>query len=154
MSVFIQNFPVENISQAYSIANKLVILVIREKKNVLYKLFVACSCNGCSIAALRDYANNLIYQELPTESEYFTNADKKVYISLIDSIGSTDELEKLRREDNKLILKINLKNALTKIMRVRLCGYSQGQYLYLITDCGLTIKYKMYSLANRKDFAS
>ena len=121
---------------------------------MLYKLFVACSCNGRSIAALTDYANNPIYEELPTESEYFTNADKKVYINLIDGIGSTDELEKLRREDNKLILKINLKNALTKIMWVRLCGYSQGQYLYLITDFGLTIKYKMYSLANRKDFAS
>ena len=40
-------------------------------------------------------------------------------IYLLDITGYSGELEKLRRDDTDLILKINLKNALTKKLRLR-----------------------------------
>ena len=53
------------------------------RKNIfLFKQFVSWSCNGYSIAPLTDYANNLIYQELPTESEYFSSSDERLYLDL------------------------------------------------------------------------
>lgn len=64
---------------------------------MLHEQFVVWSCNGCSISPLTDFANNIIYQELLTESDHFTSADGKVYI----------ELEKLRRSNSELILKTN-----------------------------------------------
>ena len=39
------------------------------------------------ILSLTDYANNPIYKKLPTEDEYFTNADERVYNDLRDSKG-------------------------------------------------------------------
>ena len=41
-------------------------------------------------------------------------------IYLLDITGYSGELEKLRRDDTDLILEINLKNALTKKLRLRL----------------------------------
>ena len=81
---------------------------------MLYKQFVAWNYNGCSIAPLTGYANNLIYQELPTEGEYFTNADERVYIDLRDSKEYTGELGKLRRDNNEKVLKVKLNGAFKK----------------------------------------
>ena len=69
----------------------------------------AWSCNGCSTAPLTDCINNPIYQELPTENEYFTASDERVYLDLRASYGYTKELEKLERNNSKLNLKIGKK---------------------------------------------
>ena len=106
---------------------------------MLHKQFFVWSCNGCSISPLTDFANNIVYQELLPESGHFTSADEKVYI----------ELEKFRRSNSELILKTNLKNALTKKTRLRGWGYSQGEYLYLINDREMTMKYKTTSQKRR-----
>lgn len=45
------------------------------------------------------------------QKKFYQRRQKKIYI---DSKGYTGELEKLRRDDSELILKINLKNALIK----------------------------------------
>ena len=37
------------------------------QRHLLYKQFVACNCNGSSVAPLTDYINNPIFQELPDE---------------------------------------------------------------------------------------
>ena len=77
--------------------------------------FVAWQCNGCTIVPLTDYVNNSVFQELPEESEYFGNSsDKRIYIDLRDSLGYTDKIEKLSRNDSKLTLTIETKNSLTK----------------------------------------
>ena len=34
-----------------------------DDKNVLYKMFIAKQCNGCSTAPLTQYKNNEIYQQ-------------------------------------------------------------------------------------------
>ena len=59
----------------------------------------------------------------------------------------------LIREGRNPILKINLKNSIAKTMRLRVWGYSQGEYLYLLSDRGRTMKYKTYSTAKRKDIS-
>ena len=43
------------------------------QKHLLYKPFVARACNGCSVAPLKDYTNNPIYQELVDEDQYGEN---------------------------------------------------------------------------------
>ena len=45
-----------------------------DDKFLLYNQFVVWRCKGSSIVPLSDYAHNPIFQELPTQSEYFTSA--------------------------------------------------------------------------------
>ena len=49
------------------------------------------------------------------------------------SKGNTDELEKLTRDDSGLALIITLKEATQKKLRLRVVGYSQGEYWYSYT---------------------
>ena len=36
-------------------------------------------------------------------------------------------------------------------MRVRVWGYTNGEYLYMLVDDGLTLKYKTYTIKSRDD---
>ena len=101
------------------------------QKHLLFKQFVAWSCNGCSVAPLTDYINSPIYQELLTKSEYFSSSNERVYLDLRASYGYTKEMEKLERNDSKLNLKIQLKSPETHKLRLRIWGYSLGEYLYI-----------------------
>ena len=76
----------ENFSEAFSLTN--------EK-------FVAWSCNGCSIAPLTDYINNLVYQELPTQNECFNSADERIYLNLRASYGYTKVRKKRLKTSSK-----------------------------------------------------
>ena len=51
------------------------------QKHLLYKQFVAWSCNGSSVASLTDYMNNKIYQELIEEDNYFDVRSERKVIS-------------------------------------------------------------------------
>ena len=63
------------------------------QKYLLYKQFVAWTCDGCSVAPLTDYINNPIYQELIAEDKYDGNAsDEKIYLDLRASPGYTNEM--------------------------------------------------------------
>ena len=78
-------------SKTYSIANEMKCDVDDvHEKHQLNKQFVAWCCNGCSLAPLTDYANNPIFQELPTEKNYFSNADERIYIDTRGSKGYTN----------------------------------------------------------------
>ena len=59
-------------------------------------------------------------------------------------------LKKLRRDNDDIVLKVGLNNALTKKMRLRIWHYFQGRYLYLATECRLKIKYGTHSIENEK----
>ena len=83
-------------------------------------------CKGCSIAPLSDYANNPVFQQLPTQSEYFTSADKEIFINLRRRKGSTNEIEKLNRDDSDLTITIQLKVPAEKKVRLHVTGYYQG----------------------------
>lgn len=95
-------------------------------KYTLSMQFVAWNCKSCSITPLTDCSNNPIFQELPEEREYFTNADERIYNDLRDSKGYTGELQKLRQEEIDLVPHTGLKNLLVNNLRLRVWGYSQG----------------------------
>ena len=119
---------------------------------MLYKQFVTWSCNGCTIATLTKYSNNLGFQELSNEKKYFGNkSGERIYIDLRDSLGYTNEIEKPSRNDSKLTMTIETKNPLKKKMRLRVWGYSNGEYLYMFVDSKLTLKYKTYTIKSQDD---
>ena len=73
----------ENTSTTYSLTGKLSFdLEKDENKNILYKMFFAKACDGCSTAPLTQYKNNQIYQE-KTEEDKFTENDTDYRILLI-----------------------------------------------------------------------
>ena len=80
-------------------------------------------------------------------------ADARVYIDVRDSQGYTGELEKLRRDE---FLHFNTVLAFTKQklqqLKKRVFMYLLGEYLHILTDKGLTMKYKTCSIVNRKTF--
>ena len=48
-------------------------------------------------------------------------------------------------------MKIETKNPLTKKMRLRAWGYPNGEYLYMLVDGSLTLKYKTYTIKSQDD---
>ena len=59
-------------TKKYSIDNLM-------EEHLLYKQFVAWSCDGWSIAPLIDYIHNSVYQELIEETDYFGNkSDERI----------------------------------------------------------------------------
>ena len=107
----IQSIKFANTTSPYSLTGKLEYnYKIEDEKNILYKMFIAYTCNGCSTAPLTQYKNNEIYQYITPEEEYRSNTkDDRIYIDMRISQGSTDELEKLTRDDSGLAVVINLK---------------------------------------------
>ena len=142
----IESVELANISKAYSVTNTINIDTPNDtQKHMLWKQFVAWNCNGYSAVLISDYINNPTFQELPVEKDYFGNdSDERVYIEFRDSLGYTNETEKPSRNDSKLTLTIELKSALTKKMMLRVWRYTNNEYLYMLADGGLTLKYKAY----------
>ena len=119
-----------------------------DDKNILYKMLVAKACDGCSTAPLTQYKNNEIYQEI-TEEDKFTDkkTDDRIYIDMRRSKGYPDELEKLNRDDSALAVTIDLKEAAVKKLRLRITGYSQAEYWYLLSNKGYIMSYKNYNIS-------
>lgn len=142
----IESVELANISKAYSVTNTINIDTPNDtQKHMLWKQFVAWNCNGYSAVLISDYINNPTFQELPVEKDYFGNdSEERVYIEFRDSLGYTNEIEKPSRNDSKLTLTIELKSALTKKMMLRVWRYTNNEYLYMLADGGLTLKYKAY----------
>ena len=117
------------------------------QKHLLYKQFVAWSCNGSSVAPISDYIDNPIFQELPDEETYFSlKSDEKVYLDLRASSGYVNEAENLERNDSKINLKITLKDAAGFNLKVRIWEYSLPEYLYVLSKSGLTLKHRTYTI--------
>ena len=117
------------------------------QKHLLWKQYVAWHCNSYTAAPISNYINNPVFQKLLLESVYFgTKSDEKIYIDLRDSLGYTDEIKKPSRHDSKLNVTIELRNPLTKKMRLRVWEYTNGEYLYMLTEGSLTLKYKTYTV--------
>ena len=76
-------------------------------KHLLYKQFLAWNTNGCSVAPLSDFMNNLVVQELKKENVCFANdSDERIYVDLRQAKGYTKELEKPKRNDSKITITI------------------------------------------------
>ena len=59
----------------------------------------------------------------------------------------TDELEKINRDDSSLAVVIGFKEAAAKNLRLRLVGYSQGEYWYLLSNKGYVMSLKNYNIS-------
>ena len=106
-------------------------------------MLVAKACDGCSTAPLTQYKNNEIYQEI-TEDKFADNhTDDRISIDMIRSKGYTDELEKLNLDNSGLAVTIGLKEAAAKKLRLRITGYSQAEYLSLLSNKGYIMSYKI-----------
>ena len=77
----IKSVKLSNFTEIYSLRNeKKYDIDNLTQKYLLYKQFVAWSCNGCSTAPLMGYINNPIYQELIDEKIIFKIKAMKEYI--------------------------------------------------------------------------
>ena len=111
-------------------------------------MFIAQQCRGCSTAPLTQYKNNKIYQEITSEDDYRTNdTDDRVWIEMKRSKGYTDELEKINRDDSSIALIIGFEKGATRKFRLRITGYSQGEYWYLLSNKGYVMSFKIYNIS-------
>ena len=77
-----------------------------------------------------------------------------MYLEIRISKGYTDEQENLTRDHSRHALTVMLKDATTKKMRLRMTGYSQGEYYYAMLQCGLIMQYKNYGITKDKNIAA
>ena len=89
-------------------------------------------------------------QELPNRNTFFTDSDERVYIDIRRSKGYTGEFERVNRDDSDLSITVDLKAAAAKKMRLRLTGYFQGEYMYMLSKDGLIMNYKEYGANKQK----
>ena len=69
------------------------------------------------------------------EDEFTTNSkDDRIFMDMGRSKGYTDELEKLNRDDSSLAVVITFATA--KKLRLRVTGFSQAEYWYLLSNKG------------------
>ena len=78
-------------------------------------------------------------------------SDERVYLDLRASSGYTKEHEKLERNDSKINLHIQLKVAATKKIRFRVWAHSLGEYLYILTKNGLTLRHRIHPINQSKE---
>ena len=83
-SKIIKSVKLTNFTEIYSLTNeKKYGKDNLTQKHLLYKKFVAWSCNGSSAAPLTDYINNPVYQELINKDDYFDiTSDERIYLEL------------------------------------------------------------------------
>ena len=95
---------------------------------------MAWSCNGSSVAALTDYINNPIYQELIDKDDYFdSRSDERIYVDLIASLGYTSETKKLERNDSKINVHLLLKSGHIKKAKSKSLGaFNRWISVYII----------------------
>ena len=153
-STQIKSIKLQNASNTYSEFNTVKFdLEDEEDRYTLYNAFVAFVTEGSSIVAESEYMNNQVRQELPNRNTYFTDSDERVYIDIRRSKGFTGELERVNRDDSDLTVTVDLKAAATKKMRLRITGYFQGEYNYMISSNGLIMNYKEYGVSKIKTAA-
>ena len=150
---YIKSVKFSNFTEIYSLTNeKKYDINNPTQKYLLDKQFVAWSCNSCSTAPLTDFINNPVYQELIDENDYNgVWSDERVYLDLRVNASYTSEEEKLETNDSKINLSIELKNSVTKKLRLRVWSYSLGEYLFVPSLQGLTLQHKTYSIAQEDD---
>ena len=69
-----------------------------------------------------------------------------LYIDLRQGKGHTGEFERVNCDDSNLTVTVELKNPATKIMRLGVTGYYQGEYMCMLGGDCLIMNYKEYSV--------
>lgn len=82
-STKIQFLNVKSTSNTYSLTNETEYDIDNEDdKYWLCVQFTVFNCGGCTIAPLKDHANNKIYQELVRVDKHLASCDEKLYLDL------------------------------------------------------------------------
>ena len=89
-------------------------------------------------------------QELPSRNTYFTDSDERVYIDIRRTKGYTGEFERVNRDDSNLSVTVDIKAATAKKIRLRVTGYFQVEYMYMLGKDGLIMNYKEYDVNKQK----
>lgn len=112
----IKSIEFSNISQTCSATNSKKLNTLIDTQNfLLYKQFVVWHWKSCTINPLTEYTKKTVFQELADEEEHFCDkSDERIYIDLRDSLGYKNEIQKPSRNDSKLTMTINIKNALAR----------------------------------------
>ena len=101
---------------------------------------------------MTDYINNLIYQELINKDDRFDEkSDERIYLDLRATSGYVKETEKLEQNDSKITFHVLLKQAATKKLSLRVWAHSLGEYLYILTKNGLTLRHRTYTINQTDD---
>ena len=101
---------------------------------------------------MTDYINNLIYQELINKDNRFdVKSDERIYLDLRATSGYVKETEKLEQNDSKITFHVLLKQAATKKLSLRIWAHSLGEYLYILTKNGLTLRHRTYTINQTDD---
>ena len=131
----IKNIELSNVSDAYSVTNTMKFDINNDtQKHLLWKQYIASHCDGYTNVPVSDYINNPVFQELLPENTYIPNtSDGRIYLDLRESLGYINEMGRPSRNDSKLKLTIEIKIPLTKKMRLRVWGYTNGEYLICCT---------------------
>ena len=147
----IKSIKLQNASNTYSEFNTVKFdLEDQEDQYMLYNAFTAWVTEESSIETQSDYAYNEICQQLPNRTNYFTNWDERVCINIRRSKGYTGEFERVNRDDSDLTITVDLKAAAVKKMRLRVTGYFQGEYMYMLGKEGLFMNCKEYGVNKQK----
>ena len=144
----IKSLKLTNFTELYSLTNeKKYDTDNLTQQLLLYKQFLAWSCNGSSVAPVSHYIDSPIFQELPNQERYFfEKSDERIYLDLRASSGYVKEAEKLERNYSKINLQIALKDTADFNLRVRVWAYSFSEYLYVLSKSGLTLKHRTYTI--------
>ena len=142
-----------NFTEIYSLTNEKKYNTDNlTQRYLLYKQFVAWTCNGSSVVPLSKYMDNPIFQELPDGNTYFSaKSDERIYLDLRVSSEYAKEAEKLERNDSKINLEITLKDVADFTLRVRVWAYSLSEYLYVLSKSRLTWKHRTYTINQSDD---
>ena len=73
--------------------------------------------------------------------------DDRILIDMRRSKGYTDELEKLHRDDSGIAVTVALNKVAAKKLRLRIRGFSQAEYWYLLSNKGYIMSYKNYNIS-------
>ena len=146
----IKTIKLQNALNTYSKFNTVKInLEDEEDRYTLCNAFTAWVSNSSSLVPESDFMYNKTKQELPNRNTYFTDLDERVYIDIRRSKGYTSEFERVNRDDSDLSITIDLKAAAAKKMGLRMTGYFQGEYMYMLHKDGL-MNYKGYGVNKQK----
>ena len=147
----------ENLNNKYGEINRKYDLTEEHDKYLMYRNFVGWATGqGCTVGPLTQYANNEIYKELIKYEDYYskTKSDEKLYVDLRRGRGYSNELERIVRNDSSLTLTVTLQNAAVKKYRLRVVGYYQDEYIYSMTNLGLLLSYKDYSIVAQNEMVA
>ena len=97
----IKSIKLSNFTEIYSLTNEKKYSINNlMQRHLLWKQFVAWSCNRSSVAPISDYMNNTIFQELGDKDDHYDiKSNERIYLDLRESPGYVKEAEKLERND-------------------------------------------------------